>query len=78
MALSATYEFSRLGFKRDVIERLGTNQRFQVVTPQGSFEMTRGDFERVFANVVQSQSYRLKGLYHYPVVPEKAEPFRIA
>jgi hypothetical protein len=71
------YEFSRLGFKRDQIEQLSINERFRVVTPGGTFEMTRGDFERVFANVARSQSYRLRGLYHYPVTPAKADPFRI-
>ncbi len=75
---AASYEFYRLAFKRDVIERLATDQRFRVTTPQGTFEMTRADFGRVSDDVVRSQSYRLKGLYHYPVVPEKAEPFRVA
>lgn len=72
-----SYEFSRLCFKRDVIERLDWDQRFRVVTPDGVFEMTRADFERVFQNVLNSQSYRMKGIYHYPTVPAKAEPFRI-
>ena len=71
------YEHSRLCFKRDQIEQLGINERFRVVSSAGTFEMTRGDFERVFANVARSQSYRISGVYHYPVVPEKAEPFRL-
>lgn len=78
MVPSASYEFHRLGFKRDVIEQLGSSQRFRVITPHGTFELTRGDFDRVFANVARSQSYRLKGVYHYPVVPGKARNFRIA
>ena len=71
------YEHSRLCFRRDQIEELGINERFRVVSPVGTFEMTRGDFERVFANVARSRSYRVGGLYHYPVVPAKADPFRI-
>lgn len=71
------YEHSRLCFIREYIEPLGVNERFRVVTAVGTFEMTRGDFERVFANVVESKSYRLHGMYHYPVVPSKADPFRV-
>ena len=72
-----TYEHARLCFKRDQIEKLEINERFRVVTSVGTFEMTRGDFERVFANVARSQSYRIAGIYHYPVVPAKADPFRV-
>ena len=71
------YKYSRLCFMRDQIDQLGINERFRVVTPVGTFEMTRDDFERAFANVARSQSYRLHGLYHYPVVPAKADPFRV-
>jgi hypothetical protein len=69
------YEYSRLCFRRDQIEQLSIHERFRVVSPVGTFEMTRGDFERVFANVASSQSYRLRGIYHYPTVPAKARPF---
>jgi hypothetical protein len=68
----ATYEFSRLGFKADVIEPLGKTDRFRVVTPEGTFEMTKADFYRDFANVSKSMSYRDRGLYHYPTTPKKA------
>jgi hypothetical protein len=68
----ATYEFSRLGFKADVIEPLRDRDSFRVVTPVGTFQMTKAEFYRDFANVVRSRSYRDRGLYHYPTVPEKA------
>jgi hypothetical protein len=71
------YEFYRLGFRRDKIEKLDPAQRFRVISPAGTFEMTREEFEHVFANVVRSRSYLINGLYHYPVVPQKAEPFRL-
>ena len=38
--------------------------------------MSREEFEHVVANIVRFRSYRLNGLYHYPAVPQKAEPFR--
>jgi hypothetical protein len=71
-----TYESTRLLFKADVIERLRPNDRFRVETPEGVFEMTKAEFYRVFDNVVRSRSYRERGVYHYPVVPAKANPFR--
>ena len=72
-----TYEFSRLGFKREVIERLAAQQRFRVVTPVGTFEMSRADFEHVFGHICASRSWQLRGLYHYPRVPAKADRFRV-
>lgn len=68
----STYEFSRLGFRADVIEALGLSDRFRIVTPEGTFEMTKADFYRDFSNVAKSMSYRGRGLYHYPVTPKKA------
>lgn len=60
-----SYKFSRPGFKADVIEPLGQKDRFRIITPEGTFEMTKWDFYRDFANVVSSTSYRDSGLYHY-------------
>src|SRR6266850_3785369 len=73
----ATYEFSRLCFKRDVIEALAPNDSFRVITPSGVFQMTRNDFYRVFPNVTQSRSYLTDGIYHYPKLPSRAEQFRL-
>jgi hypothetical protein len=73
-----TYEFSRLCFKRDVIEALAPQDAFRVITPQGVFQMTKADFHRAFSNVAQSRSYLENGLYHYPKLPARAEEFRIA
>lgn len=69
---ATSYEFSRLGFKADLIEPLGPFDRFRIITPEGTFEMTKAEFYRDFANVVRSMSYRERGLYHYPATPEKA------
>ena len=50
---------------------------FRVDTPIGSYQMSKAEFYRVFANVVASASYRERGLYHYPTTPGKAEPFLV-
>ncbi len=73
-----TYRFSRLCFKRDVIEALGAIDPFRVETPVGTFQMTKADFYRVFPNVIQSRSYAQDGIYHYRKAPSQAEEFRIA
>lgn len=73
---AASYHATRLLFKAAVIEPLEPLQRFQVITPEGTFTMTKADFHRVFPNVVQSRSYREAGVYHYPKVPAAALEFR--
>ena len=77
-APTASYKFSRLCFKRDVIEALAPRDSFRVETPIGTFQMTQADFHRVFPNVTQSRSYLDGGLYHYRTLPSQAEQFRIA
>jgi hypothetical protein len=74
----AAYKFSRLCFKRDVIEALGLHDAFRVETPVGTFKMTKADFYRVFPNVVKSRSYAEDGMYHYRRLPSQAEEFRVA
>ena len=72
-----TYKFSRLCFKREIIESLGASDAFRVETPVGTFQMTKGDFYKVFPNVIQSRSYAQDGIYHYRKLPSQAERFRI-
>lgn len=75
---SATYQFSRLCFRRDIIESIGQSEPFRVVTPNATFQMTKSDFYRDFQNVVESKSYREGGIYHYPKVPTRALRYRIS
>ncbi|HWE50826.1 MAG TPA: hypothetical protein VG273_13610 [Bryobacteraceae bacterium] len=75
---AATYRFSRLCFRRDIIESLGPDESFQVVTPVGTFQMTKADFYGSFQNVVESKSYSEGGIYHYPKLPARAERFRVS
>ena len=76
--VSATYSFRRLGFRADVIEPLAMNEVFRIETPDGTYEMSKAEFRRVFANVFASASYQDDGLYHYPVPPGKASQFLVA
>lgn len=72
------YSSTRLCFKADVIEPLGTNDSFMVHTPKGTFMFTKADFYRVFSNVVKTESYQKAGWYSYSSLPKKAMPFLIS
>ena len=71
----AAYESSRLLFRAAVIEALKPDEPLCIITPMGTFKMTKADIHRVFDNVVRSSAYRDRGYYHYPTVPQKALPF---
>ena len=70
-----TYWHKRLCFKADVIERLAMDDVFRVVTPEGTFRMTKAEFYRAFPNVVASASYQHSRIYHYPTIPKGAWSF---
>jgi uracil-DNA glycosylase len=74
---AATYQYSRLCFKADIIEPLSPLSQFRVVTPIGTFQMSKADFYQDFPNVVASTSYRLYRIYHYPTVPRVAWKYRV-
>lgn len=75
MKPKATYKYSRLCFKADIIEPLADEDQFQVDTPEGSFVMTKSEFYRVFPNVMRTRSYQGGRVYHYPRTPQKAACF---
>ena len=75
--IAASYSSSRLCFKANVVEPLEMDDTFEVITPVGTFQMTKAEFYRNFANVIQSKSYRESRIYHYPKVPQIALKFRI-
>jgi hypothetical protein len=72
-----TYRHTRLCFRADQIEPLPMDGSFRVTTNVGIFQMTKAEFYRDFANVVQTRSYRAQGGYHYSVLPRRAERYRV-
>lgn len=74
---AVTYNYSRLCFKADKIERLQPDEAFRVITPVGTFQMTKAQFYITFPKVVISNSYTQSGLYHFPTVPQRALPFKL-
>ena len=72
-----TYEATRLAFKARLIEPLDDDESFGIVTPVGTFQMTKRQFYDAFPRVVASASYRERGLYHFPTVPRAALPFLV-
>lgn len=75
MKAPTDYKYSRLAFRRKVIETLARSDSFEVETPEGTYRFTRAQFETVFSNVTKTKSYLKGGLYHYPRTPEKAFPY---
>jgi hypothetical protein len=75
--VAASYRFRRLCFKADVIEALAINDIFEIVTPEGTYRMTKADFYRDFSNVPQTVSYRDSRIYHYPRTPERARKYLV-
>lgn len=69
------YDFSRLCFKADVIEPLDDNDVFIVHTPNGTFQMTKADFYRVFPNIPKTKSYQEGRIYHCKYPPQRAMQF---
>lgn len=72
-----TYTHKRLCFKRVIIEKLESEEPFQIVTSNGTFQFTRRQFETVFASILITKSWLVTGLYHWPIVPKKALAFRV-
>ena len=69
------YTATHLEFRRDTIEPLPSEAVFEIDTPAGIFRMTKGDFHATFPEIVSSESYRERGIYHYPMIPYKAFRF---
>lgn len=67
---------SELTFYRHHIEKLKPNDVFAVVVEgQGTFQMTKAEFQRVFNNVIMNADYRTQGVYRYDEIPEEAKAF---
>lgn len=71
------YSCTRLTFKRDEIEPLQVDDIITIETPTGTYKMTKKEFYDVFDNVIKTKSYKEKGIYNYPIVPEKTKQFLI-
>lgn len=77
-APKVVYSYSRLCFKRDHIESLSRPEdEFQVKTPFGAFQMSKAEFFSDFPKVRESTSYKKAGYYTYPVLPARAERYRV-
>lgn len=75
--VQARYSATRLTFKRDVIEQLALHQAFEIETPMGVFRFTKQEFQVVFRNVAESESYRNRGYYNYRELPQRALRFKV-
>jgi hypothetical protein len=76
--VKVAYKYSRLCFKRKVIDALAAEDEFRVETPGGAFQLSKADFETDFGQIAKTASWKKLGFYSYPVVPSKAEKYRIS
>ena len=66
----------RLVFYRHKIESLKPNDVFAcVISGEGTFQMTKAEFQRKFNNIIMSPEYRSHGIFKYEVLPDEALPF---
>lgn len=72
-----TYRHTRLCFRAELIEGLEAEDVFRIICYDGIFQMTKSEFYDVFDNIVNTDSYRLNGIYHSPKAPRKAMQFKI-
>jgi hypothetical protein len=69
---TVSYRSTRLTFRREQIESLAPDGLIIIETPNGTFEITRSQFETDFPKVLSAASYSRAGVYHYPTIPAKA------
>lgn len=66
----------RLTFYRNKIHDLRPQDVIQIaIEGEGTFVITREDFDRTFADVVVSPEFKSQGLFTYPQIPDKARRF---
>ena len=65
------YERTRLNFNANLIEPLDWDDVIRIVTPDGTFEMTKRQFYDTFSNVVKTWSYRKGRVYNYKKTQDK-------
>jgi hypothetical protein len=70
-------KIGRLTFVAKSIEPLKADGLFEIQTSEGTFRLTKTEFYEVFRNVVESDSYRLNGVYSYKQMPRKALRFLV-
>ncbi|WP_420130128.1 hypothetical protein [Longimicrobium sp.] len=64
-------------FRAAIIDALAEDEAFRVMTPAGTFRMTKREFLREFASVAASRTYHHTGTYSYSRTLQKALAFRI-
>ena len=72
----AQWSATELTFYRHHIEKLKPNEAFSVLMDgQGTFQITKAEFQRVFNNVVMNADYCKEGVFRYAEIPDEAKAF---
>jgi hypothetical protein len=72
-----SWQRSRLTFIKKLIEPLGDNDMFIAGCPEGTFQMTKGQFKRDGANIYESYSYQTLGTYNCQNLPHWALKYKV-
>ena len=74
--IGAEWNSSKLTFYKHKIEPLSETQSFKInIEKTGTFLITKSDFQKMFNDVVISNSYWEEGSFTYGELPEKAKKF---
>lgn len=74
---AVTYAYSRVCFLARSIEPLKDNEEFRMVTPFGTFQMSKAEFYRDFPKIAGSASYRIGRVYHRATPMREILPYRV-
>ena len=71
------FEYARLTFSKSLIEPLNLEDDFSihVTSTNETFTFSKREFFTTFNNVVNSNSYKIKGIYSYTKIPQKTYAF---
>jgi hypothetical protein len=79
--MTIAYTKHRLHFIKSQIDLLINDNDIIVIHSKNdkcTYQMTLEQFKSVFNNVINSNSYKVDGHYHYRKTPEKAIQFRVS
>lgn len=74
--IKLSYSKKRLHFIRQLVEDLDPEEVFEIVCEPGTFRLSRAQFEEVFSNIIETESWNVHGEYHSKEPPSKALPFK--
>lgn len=74
--LGSTWTAPNLTFYKFKIEPLAPKQTFRIEMESGeTFEISKGEFQKVFADIILSHEYSQEGSFSFPQMPDRARKY---